>query len=188
MTSLLTQIAGLASQGVELLLIGPFLVVRGRDHKQPASPAEPRKIQHRTNNDIKYIQTKFHKPLRRTKRLQMHFFIYLHICSTRSTQDVSVRFRQVYLSVVLTWNCSHTVLYCNCIVLDNNKSPLVPWEEVLQGFGFVFFLTRHSLLLLLFHLLDARRECVYVVKHSRHGDGHLIFLLWMGTENHITNL
>lgn len=38
---ILTQVAGLAGQGIELLLIGPFLIVGGGDYKQPTPPTEP---------------------------------------------------------------------------------------------------------------------------------------------------
>lgn len=37
----LTEVAGLAGQGVELLLIGPLLVIGSGDDEQPASPTEP---------------------------------------------------------------------------------------------------------------------------------------------------
>lgn len=42
----LTQVAGLAVETVELLLIGPLLVVGGGDDEQPASPAEPAITEH----------------------------------------------------------------------------------------------------------------------------------------------
>lgn len=37
----LTEVAGLAVEAVQLLLIGPLLVVGGGDDEQAASPAEP---------------------------------------------------------------------------------------------------------------------------------------------------
>lgn len=37
----LTQIAGLAGQGIELLLVGPLLIAGGGDDEQTTSPSEP---------------------------------------------------------------------------------------------------------------------------------------------------
>lgn len=42
----LTQVAGLAVQAVELLLIGPLLVVGGGDDEQTPSPTEPTITEH----------------------------------------------------------------------------------------------------------------------------------------------
>lgn len=41
----LTEVAGLAAQGVELLLVGPLLIVGRRDDEEAPSPAEPATVQ-----------------------------------------------------------------------------------------------------------------------------------------------
>lgn len=56
----------------------------------------------------------------------------------------------------------------------------LPGEEVLQRPGLVLFLTDNTISFLLLHLSNAGGECVDVIEHSLHGDGHFIGLLTKG--------
>lgn len=44
-SSRLTKVAGLAGQGVELLLVGPLLIVGGRDDEEAPPPAKPATVE-----------------------------------------------------------------------------------------------------------------------------------------------